>query len=152
MSKFLRCSLLAAFFASTPTVWGDDAKRDEYKLQGTWQVTEGVSEGKPIPKEQLERMKVVFAGEKMSIFPPDGDGKKTVESTFTVDPGKKPKALDTTRLEGGAKGKTAKGIYELDGDTLKLCLTSRLEKERPTELAAPEKSGLVLLTLKRVKK
>jgi uncharacterized protein (TIGR03067 family) len=152
MSKFLRCSFLAAFFVSTHPVWGDDAKGDEDKLQGTWQVTEGVSDGKPVPKEQLARMKVVFSGKKMSIFPPVGDGKRTVENTFTVDPGKKPRAIDATRLEGGGKGKIARGIYDLDGDTLKLCLTSRLEMDRPNEFAAPEKSGLVLLTLKRVKK
>lgn len=150
MSKFVFCSLLAVIFGSADPVRGEDAKGDQEKIQGTWQATEGTSDGKPIPKEQLERLKMVFSREKMSLFPPDG--KNTVESTFALDSGKKPKAIDTTRQEGASKGKTAKGIYELDGDTLKLCLPARLEKDRPTEFAAPEKSGLVLLTLKRVKK
>ncbi len=152
MSRFLLCSLMAVILGSAGPVRADDAKKDEDKLQGTWQATEAVANGKPVPKEQLERMKVVFAGDTMSIFPPDGDGKKSVENTFRVDPSKKPKAIDATRAEGDSKGKVAKGIYELDGDALKLCLSARLEKDRPTEFAAPEKSGLVLLTLKRVKK
>jgi uncharacterized protein (TIGR03067 family) len=91
---------------------------------------------------------VVFSGEKMSIFPPDGDGKQALANTFRLDPSQTPKAIDATRVKGG---KMAKG-YELDGDTLKLCLPIRLEKERPTEFAAPEKSEVLLLTLKRVKK
>jgi uncharacterized protein (TIGR03067 family) len=152
MSRFLLCSLLAVLLGSAHSAWGDDPKGDEDKIQGTWQATEGMSEGKAVPKEQLQGMKVVFSGEKMSIFPPGGEGKKTLEYTFRLDPSKKPKAIDATRQDGAGKGKSAQGIYELDGDTLKLCLPSRLEKERPTEFAAPEKSGLILLTLKRAKK
>ncbi len=150
MSRLFLCSMLAVVLGSNEPARGDDAKSDKNQLQGTWQVTAGVSDGKPIPKDQLERMKIVFAGEKMSLFPPDG--KKALESTFVVDSSKEPKAIDTTRAEGGARGKTANGIYELDGDTLKLCLPVRLDKERPTAFAAPENSGQVLLTLKRVKK
>ena len=52
----------------------------------------------------------------MSLFPPDGDGKKTVENTFRLDPAGS-RRPSTPRAEGGGKGKTAKGIYELDGDT-----------------------------------
>ena len=152
MSKLFQCTLTAVVLGFTSPAWGDDAKEDADKLQGTWQATEGMSEGKPVPKEQLQGIKLVFSGEQMSLFPPDGKGKKTVEYTFRVDPGKKPKAIDLIRREGGSKGKIARAIYELDGDTLKLCLTNRLDRDRPTEFAAPEKAGLTLLTLKRVKK
>lgn len=154
MSRFLLCSMLAILFGSINPARGEDAKRDADKLQGTWEAAEGVSNGKAIPKDLVKGFKVVFSGEKMSIFPVDGDGKQAKEHTFKLDPGKKPKAMDATRLDGASKGKMAKAIYELDGDTLKLCLPSRLDldHERPTEFAAPEKSRLVLLTLKRVKK
>src|SRR5205823_4054339 len=43
---------------------------------------------------------------------------------------------------------TALGIYELEGDTWKICLTLTA-KERPKEFAAPAGSGLALETLKR---
>ena len=151
MSKFLPYSLMAVALASAAPAWGDDAKRDADDLQGTWQATEGIGNGTPLTKDQLQRLRVMFAGAKMSVFPLDG-GEKAMEHTFQVDPGKKPKAIDATRLEGGGKGKVVKGIYDLDGDTLRLCLPARLEKERPTEFAAPENSGLVLLTLRRAKK
>lgn len=152
MSKNLLCSLLAVILGSADPASGDEAKEDQDKLQGTWQATEGLSEGKPLSREQVQRLKAVFSGEKMSISPLDGDGKKALENTFRVDPSKTPRAIDATRAEGGGKGKTVRGIYELDGGTLKLCLTSRFERERPTEFAAPQKSGLVLVTLTRVKK
>jgi uncharacterized protein (TIGR03067 family) len=52
--------------------------------------------------------------------------------------------------EGPEKGNTALGIYELDGDEWKLCLTITA-KDRPTEFAAKPKSGLGLEVLKREK-
>ena len=127
MSKLLLGSLMAVLLGSADPVWGEDAKRDQDKIQGTWQATEGIANGKPVPKEQLEPMKVVFSGEKMSIFTLDGDGKETVENTFRLGPSKKPKVIDAMRVEGVGKGKTTLGIYELDGDTLKLCISVRLE-------------------------
>ena len=153
MSRFLLCSLMAVILGSAGPVRADDAKKDEDKLQGTRQATEAVADGKPVPKEELACMKVVFAGDKMRIPPrPMGTARSRwrTRSGWTRARSRRPST--PTPLRGGGKGKTALGIYELDGDTVKLCLPVRLDKERPTEFAAPEKSGLVLLTLKRVKK
>jgi hypothetical protein len=56
-------------------------------------------------------------------------------------------AADT---EGPEKGNTSLGIYELQGDDLKLCLTITA-KDRPTEFAAKPKSGHGFEVLKREK-
>jgi hypothetical protein len=40
-------------------------------------------------------------------------------------------------------------VYELDGDTLKICMADRPKSPRPTELKADGK-GVALVTFKRV--
>ena len=49
------------------------------------------------------------------------------------------------------KGKTALGIYELEGDTLKLCY-SQPGKDRPKEFTAAKGSGQAMSVWKRDKK
>src|SRR6185503_17630943 len=41
--------------------------------------------------------------------------------TMKLDANKKPKAAEMTYTEGMDSGKTFKGIYEIDGDTVKFC-------------------------------
>ena len=60
-------------------------------------------------------------------------------------------AVDVTHSTGGRKGRTTKAIYELDGDTLKVCY-SFLAEERPTEFAGKADRKSFLLVYKRVKK
>ena len=150
MSRFLSCSLvvLAVGFASLAS--SDDAKGDAEKLQGTWQASEAVANGEPIPKEQIPRIKLVFGGEKVTFHLPDGDG-KPVDMSFRLDPSKKPKGVDFTVVSGADMGNTVEGIYELNGDMLRVCFAMGKAAKRPTEFAAPKKSGLVVLTLKRTK-
>jgi hypothetical protein len=55
-------------------------------------------------------------------------------------------------LSGPEKGYTALGIYELDGDTLRICHTWKGQRKRPEKFAIAEGSGLVLAVWKREKK
>jgi uncharacterized protein (TIGR03067 family) len=63
---------------------------------------------------------------------------------YSFDPTTKPKQLDHPDSGGGLQP----GIYELDGDTMKLCLRASFG-ERPTEFK--EEKGAHLFTLKRVR-
>jgi uncharacterized protein (TIGR03067 family) len=49
------------------------------------------------------------------------------------------------------KGTTSLGIYELDGDTLKVCRTWSDNDTRPTEFAAGKDGKLILSEFKREK-
>ena len=51
-----------------------------------------------------------------------------------------PKTIEFTFLDGALKGKKRHGIYELSGDTLKLCYGPS-DKPRPTAFASPAGSG-----------
>jgi uncharacterized protein (TIGR03067 family) len=46
------------------------------------------------------------------------------------------------------KKQTMKGIYEVDGETLRLCYSL---KDRPEEFKSTEKNGFVLIEFKRLK-
>jgi uncharacterized protein (TIGR03066 family) len=130
----------------------DDAKR----IQGTWAVDAEATlkEGGDSPaikeaREELAAMRFVFAGDKLTIREPSGPtptGKgRDEEDTFRLDPSKKPKQID---LSGSARG-----IYELKGDTLKLCLDIRgKEHGRPTQFGFDkDKATVVYYVLKREK-
>jgi uncharacterized protein (TIGR03067 family) len=75
------------------------------------------------------------------------DGKQDLGAgSFKLDLTTKPWRMDATRTKGPQKGRTYLGIYSLDGDTFKWCV-SMPGSERPTELGT--KDGQFLLILKR---
>ena len=91
-----------------------------------------------------------FAGNRFQIR--SKDGKALYAGTVRVDASAKPPAIDFVHTEGDLKGKAWKGIYALDGDTLKICDNApNLEKGRPTALEAKSGSGYLLVTFKRAK-
>jgi uncharacterized protein (TIGR03067 family) len=66
-----------------------------------------------------------------------------------IDPSKKPKHSDATFTEGELTAKTL-GIYEVDGDNMKICY-GLPGKDRPTEFSSKPGSGQVLIVYKRDK-
>jgi uncharacterized protein (TIGR03067 family) len=143
------CLLALAVFVAVGLVRAD-AKKEGESLQGTWDLTAVVGGGKSVPPEKVKGVKVVFSKDKMSLVSPGDEPKR--EFTFKLDPTTKPKAIDLTALDGGFKGKTNPGIYQLEGDILKLCMRNEPTKERPTKLVSPEGSDLILMTLKKRKR
>jgi RNA polymerase sigma factor (sigma-70 family) len=119
-------------------------KSDKERLQGKWVPVSAEEEGKKVPEEEIKAKNfvMVFAGDKMTL--PMKDDTREVE--YKLDPAKKPKEIDVA-IE---KGKVAKGIYELDGDTLKLCIEKDPDGERPAKFAT-DGTTHVLIVLKRKK-
>jgi uncharacterized protein (TIGR03067 family) len=70
--------------------------------------------------------------------------------TYKLNPSKNPKAIDFMPGEGPMKDKPHPGIYELTGDTLRICYVHP-EKQRPTAFESKSGSGANLVTLKREK-
>jgi uncharacterized protein (TIGR03067 family) len=125
---------------------GAEGKDDQKKLQGKWILTSAVINGNEVPKDQVKG-ELVFKGDKYSYT--SGDGQKG-EGTFKIDPSKKPRTMDAVPADGPVKGQTVEEIYEVDGDTLKLCLVAPGGK-RPTDFKAEAGSGRMLFTYKRAK-
>jgi uncharacterized protein (TIGR03067 family) len=141
----------ALILAAGLSIAADDGKKesldkDYARFEGTWRIVSLEIDGGKVSDEVIKEAKLIVKGkeftmkEKIAVY----------KGVFTIDPDKKPKTIDMKFTEGPEKGNTALGVYELDGDDLKLCLTITA-KERPTEFAAKAKSGLGLEVLKREK-
>jgi len=142
----LRLSIAFALVLSfSSTVWSDDAKDDD-AMQGTWLLSAAELGGNKFPDDARKSIKLVLKEGKYTVTA----GKNTDQGTCKVDPKAKPKALDITGTEGPNKGKTILAIYELDGDTLRVCYDLS-GKSRPTEFKTKEGTQLFLATYKREK-
>jgi uncharacterized protein (TIGR03067 family) len=123
----------------------EDAVKKELKaLDGTWEITSVLKDGKEMPIPPGAAQVVISGGKYREIV----DGKEMESGTFTVDPGKTPKAMDISILEGNDKGKKQLAIYELKGDELKMSVAPPDGKDRPTDLTG-KATGVV--TYKRKK-
>jgi uncharacterized protein (TIGR03067 family) len=144
----LALTLSAALAAPADDKKADDATKAEMKkMEGTWTIEKVVRPGESPPAEELKQLKLEIKGDTRVVKRGD---EVIVKSTFKIDPKASPKAIDLTVTEGPdeIKGKTMYGIYELDGDTFKVCLA--LEgKDRPNKMEGGE--GAVLQEFKRVK-
>ena len=124
-------------------------KKDRQALQGAWQVVTYETGGEALPEETVKNLRVVFAGDQMTMSLPKDAGKR--EYTITLDPTQQPKTIDASPNLAKLKVKTTMpGIYQLDGDTLKLCLATLGGKVRPKDFESA--AGANLITLKRAKK
>ena len=124
------------------------AEEAQKTLQGTWSATQAERDGKTA--DDVVGNRLSFAGNRFQIR--SEDGKPLYAGTVRLDSSTKPPAIDFEHTEGALKGKTWKGIYALDGDTLTICDNApNLDKGRPTAFEAKSGSGYVLITFKRAK-
>ena len=107
----------------------ETAKRDshpDYKdILGTWQIVSSEWDGDPY--EEAVGNRFTFEEIRLHAWIKDLGGDLTVD--YEIDPTKNPKHFDVK--VGFEPNRThLRGIYELDGETLRLCFR---ERERPTE-------------------
>jgi uncharacterized protein (TIGR03067 family) len=132
----------------------DKPKKDLDLLQGTWVIVGKEFMGKKATKEEVKKLsgEMVIKGALVTQWVDDAGDKYIVnKSTWKLDPKAKPKRLDLTYTRGELKGEKVLAIYELDGDTLRVCYAMVNEK-RPTEFAGKFDGKAFFLTYKRVKK
>ncbi|QDU93068.1 TIGR03067 domain-containing protein [Lignipirellula cremea] len=113
--------------ATTPTATTPAAaESDLEKIQGVWKIESVGMEGAPQEViDQIESGMMRMSGAKITWFAVV-NGKEQVlqESSFTLDSRSSPKSITMTenKLPAGEKAPDVPGIYELEGDQLKLCL------------------------------
>jgi uncharacterized protein (TIGR03067 family) len=140
----MTAALLALVFGFVAPVEKPAESPDLKKIQGTWKVIEFVMHGEPQPDAFRKGLRFTFKDNMMTM---DGGGKR--EFKFKLDAAKKPRTLDFTAMGGPYDGQTNPGIYEFDGDRLKLCLPNDTTKDRPTEFKSEKGSKVVYILLER---
>jgi uncharacterized protein (TIGR03067 family) len=127
---------------------GPKPASDAEKVPGVWRFTSSERDGKAEPCDPKNPLEVEFTGETFRFSLPAG---ASHPQGYKLDPTAKPKAIDW--LAGGKHGssKPLAGIYELDGDTLKICWGTG-GGGRPKEFTTKAETGEWLWVLKRAKK
>jgi uncharacterized protein (TIGR03067 family) len=122
---------------------------DEADLfKGVWSLTALDTPDQKTPKDDLKGVEVVFEGDAYR----QTKGEVLEDGKFKIFPDKKPREIDFAIKSGQDKGKDQLGIYQFDGDTLKICVAKAGSKTRPTDFALESGTDRILLVLKRAKK
>jgi uncharacterized protein (TIGR03067 family) len=141
---------------------------DEKELRGRWRVVVFESEGYWLSAygsvgEYYRSLKVTLTGERITI---KGD-KETKPAPagiefiwnhgYNMDRKKRPAEIDIRLLrfspDGEAEdtGRVWRGIYDLQGNQLVMCIDTKEPSKRPREFSNPEGSKHVIMLLKREK-
>src|SRR4051812_2384076 len=115
MTPFL--SILCLLSAGQPDGIPSGAKADLRLLQGTWAIEAQDENGKELSGADLKGRTISFGG---SAFLVRHKGATKQIGKIKIDPAKK--TFNATIDKGEREGDFLPGIYELNGDTLKLCL------------------------------
>jgi uncharacterized protein (TIGR03067 family) len=134
---------------------GDEQEEDAFKkelkaLAGTWKPISSETDGNKAPEERLKDSRMI-RDETGKVVGKRGDMVMLEGMVKKIEATKKPKTMDTLVTAGELKGKTIQGIYELEGDTLKVCVVLPDRGERPTEFSGKAGSGCSLTVYKREK-
>lgn len=114
-------------------------------LEGEWSVTRAEQSGKQLPDEDVKKMKVTIKQGVMTI----DNGSRQESVTVSIDASTKPKGIDLRRVKSGNE-QVDRGIYELDGNELKICWgEEKTADRRPEEFKTTRDLGGRLLVLKR---
>jgi uncharacterized protein (TIGR03067 family) len=137
---------LAVVLSLTSAVRSDDAK-DIEAMQGTWLPATAELGGQKMPDEVRKSIRLVLKGDRYTVtVGTEGNDRGTVK----VNSSAKPKTMDITGNDGPNKGKTFLCIYELTGDTLKVCYDLS-GKARPADFSTKPGTQLYLVTYQREK-
>ena len=133
--------LSIGFLVFTP-VKTQSAEDDWKVIEGTWIPVSFEVGGQKLPDATFKDAKLVMT-----------DGHYTYQNdhgTYKLITSEKPRGIDVTGVEGPNQGKTFPAIYELRGDTLKICY-DLAGKTRPTEFATQAGTRQFLASYKRAK-
>ena len=125
-----------------PKKLSEEAQKELSKLEGKWQFKDFMLDGKKIDFGAVWQFKGETVVETIGV--PRRSG------TLKVEPGKSPKEIDVnfTKSNGGMTG-LFRGVYELEGDKLTVCLGT--DGKRPEKLESPAESKTMLIVFQRGK-
>jgi uncharacterized protein (TIGR03067 family) len=125
------------------------AQRDYERLSGTWQLTRGVVNGKPV-SASVARNTILATDHNTFRFPKASGVGTHPAGTFTVNPATSPKQVDSIAEGGPLAGQLTRGIYEILDANHKRACWGPPAGPRPTGFTSPPGSGRILQYWKKI--
>jgi uncharacterized protein (TIGR03067 family) len=125
-----------------PTQGGAEQPKATPKLDGTWQAVRIEAEDGTSGNDMASVTRLTIAGEKLKVTL----GAANIDGFITTDTTRNPKTFDAQGSSKEGAKLDWSGIYEFEGDTLKLCIGE--PGARPKEFKS---NPATLWVLKRVK-
>ena len=119
------------------------AQRDYDLLSGTWRLTCGVVNGKPV-SASVARNTILITDHNTFRFPKASGVGTHPAGHFTVNLDTRPKQVDSIAEGGPHAGQLTRGIYEIIDANHKRACWGPTGGPRPTEFKAPAGSGRIL--------
>jgi uncharacterized protein (TIGR03067 family) len=138
---------LAGLLTAAAIARGDEPVTAK-QIIGSWTCTSATIDGRPLGEEMVKQLRLTLTADRYKSQRGD---QVLFDSTYTVDTKKNPATIDMIGTEGELKGKSAPGIFKLDGDMLTMCYVMP-GKERPTAFESQPQSGAFLVVWKRAEK
>jgi len=143
MMKSILCLCLAVVVS--PAAFAADLP-DAKTIAGNWTPIKAELGGQPLPDAVMKTISLTLADGKYEAM---AEGRPDY-GTYSLDAAAQPKGMTVTGTKGPNQGKTFPCIYELNGDTLRICYDLSGTK-RPSEFKSVAGTQLYLVTYKRKK-
>jgi uncharacterized protein (TIGR03067 family) len=115
-------------------------------IEGEWAMIGAVINGAAMDKTMMDWVKRTTRGNVTTVM---AGPQVMLKATFSL--GTNPRDIDYINLEGVNKGKAQSGIYNLDGETLQICM-SPPDKPRPSDFSSKAGDGRSYTTWRLVQK
>lgn len=142
--------LVALFTALLMVCWIGSAVQADEGLVGKWKIESGVKNGTKIEGKDVEKVAIEVTKDKITLSDKRMENENKFVISYKTKEGK-PNSIEMTIIDGPVKDISAKGIYELKGDTLKLCYNANPGADAPTAFESKADSMVFLWILKKVK-
>ncbi|MBS1708311.1 MAG: TIGR03067 domain-containing protein [Armatimonadetes bacterium] len=113
-------------------------------MEGTWEFVTLEVDGNQLPPSMLSGSRILMDGDRFRTESPEAD----YEGVFTIDVEADPATIDIEFVAGPEAGNWSYGIFELDGDDLRICL-GLTGAVRPTAFETAAGRAHALETLRR---
>jgi uncharacterized protein (TIGR03067 family) len=116
-------------------------------MEGTWAYRSLEMDGNAVPASMLRESALLIDGDRFRAESPEA----TYEGIFTIDVEEMPNHIDIDFVEGPEAGNRCMGIFEIEGDRLRICL-GLVGAARPERFATQPGTGHALEELERVER
>src|SRR5262249_36844784 len=107
------------------------------ELEGDWEMVSAVFNGAPMDESAVKWCKRTIRGNVTTVT---AGPQVFLKAKFTLDSSKDPGFVDYLNLGGPSAGKSQEGIFELNDNILKICVSAP-GKPRPTDFSSNPRDG-----------